>query len=56
MAIVQARTHPAAQDYVARRQAEGKTWREAQRCLKRHLADVVYRTMLLDLRADENRA
>jgi hypothetical protein len=33
---VQARTHPPAQGYVARRQAEGKTWREAQRCLKRH--------------------
>jgi transposase len=48
MAIVQARTHPAARTYVARRQAEGKTWREALRCLKRHLADVVYRTMLFD--------
>jgi hypothetical protein len=36
---------------VTRRQAEGKTWREALRCLKRHLADVIYRTMLLDLRA-----
>jgi len=55
MAIVQARTHPAARAYVARRQAEGKTWREALRCLKRHLADVVYRTMLLDIRAAENR-
>jgi transposase len=54
MAIVQARTHPAARAYVARRQAEGKTWREALRCLKRHLADVVYRTMVLDLRAAEN--
>jgi transposase len=43
MAIVQARTYPAARAYVARRQAEGKTWREALRCLKRHLADVVYR-------------
>lgn len=49
MALVQARTYPPAQAYVARRRAEGKTWREAIRCLKRHLADVVYRTMLLDL-------
>ncbi|HEY5155537.1 MAG TPA: IS110 family transposase [Acidimicrobiales bacterium] len=55
MAIVQARAHPAARAYVSRRQAEGKTWREALRCLKRHLADVVYRTMLLDLRAAESR-
>jgi transposase len=51
IAIVQARTYPPARAYVTRRQAEGKTWREALRCLKRHLADVVYRTMLLDLRA-----
>ena len=56
MAIVQARTHPPAQAYVARRQAEGKTWREALRCLKRHLADVVYRTMLLDLQGAQIRA
>jgi transposase len=48
MALVQAWTYPPAQEYVARRRAEGKTWREASRCLKRHLADVVYRTMLLD--------
>jgi transposase len=51
IAIVQARTYPPARAYVTRRQAEGKTWREALRCLKRHLADVIYRTMLLDLRA-----
>jgi transposase len=51
IAIVQARTYPPARAYVTRRQAEGKTWREALRCLKRHLADVVYRTMRLDLRA-----
>jgi hypothetical protein len=50
MALVQARTYPPAQAYLARRRAEGKTWREAIRCLKRHLADVVYRTMLRNLR------
>jgi transposase len=48
MALSQARTHPAGQAYLARRQAEGRTWKEAMRCLKRHLADVVYRTMLHD--------
>lgn len=51
MALVQARTYPPARAYLERRRGEGKTWREAIRCLKRHLADVVYRTMLLDLRA-----
>jgi transposase len=48
MALSQARTFPPAQTYLARRQAEGRTWKEAMRCLKRHLADVVYRTMLRD--------
>ena len=49
MALVQIRTHPLAQAFIARRTAEGKSWREATRCLKRHLADVVYRTMKSDL-------
>jgi transposase len=53
MALVQIRTHPSAQTYVARRTAEGKSWREATRCLKRHLADVVYRRMMLDLLTEE---
>jgi transposase len=35
--------------YMARRMAEGKSWLEALRCLKRHLADVVLRTMLADV-------
>jgi hypothetical protein len=34
---------------MARRMAEGKSWLEALRCLKRHLADVVLRTMLADV-------
>jgi transposase len=51
MAIVQARMHLPAQAYVARRQAEGKRRSDAL-----HLADVVYRTMLADLRAVETRA
>jgi hypothetical protein len=37
--------HPQAQAYVARKRAEGKTWREAIRALKRHLARVVFRVM-----------
>jgi transposase len=48
IAIVQARTDPRAQAYMARRMAEGKSRLESLRCLKRHLADVVFRTMVAD--------
>ncbi len=51
IAITQARMHPPARAYLERRQAEGKTRREAVRCLKRHLARTVYRA----LRAMEER-
>jgi transposase len=51
IAVTQARVHPPARAYLERRQAEGKTRREALRCLKRHLARTVYRT----LRAMEER-
>src|SRR5579875_2832464 len=36
---------PRAQAYYAKKRAEGKTGREAMRCLKRRLVDVLYRTM-----------
>jgi transposase len=45
IAITQARLHPPAREYLARRVAEGKTDREARRCLKRHLVNVIYRAM-----------
>jgi transposase len=48
IALTQARTDPRAKTYVARRIAEGRSWLEAIRCLKRHLANVVWRTMLAD--------
>ena len=35
----------ATQDYVARRQAEGKNKREIIRCLKRHIAPQIYRLL-----------
>jgi transposase len=38
IAITRARHDPATKAYLARKQAEGKTKREAIRCLKRHLA------------------
>ncbi len=48
VALVQSRLHPGARAYLARKRAEGKSWREAIRCLKRQLADVVYRAMVRD--------
>lgn len=44
-AFVQAAHHPPAQAFMARKRAEGKSWREALRCLKRHLARRVYRSL-----------
>jgi transposase len=46
IAIVQQRHHPAAQAFLARKLAEGKTAREARRALKRHLANVLYRRLI----------
>lgn len=45
IAITQARLHPPAREYLARRVAEGKSPREARRCLKRHLVNVVFRAL-----------
>ena len=45
IAVTQARVHPPAQEYLARKEREGHSRREALRCLKRHLARVVYRTL-----------
>ena len=45
IAITQARYHPAARTYLERKQAEGKSKREAIRCLKRLLVRVVFNTL-----------
>jgi len=45
IALTQARMHPPARAYLERKQAEGKSRREALRCLKRHLARVVFNTL-----------
>jgi transposase len=45
IAITQARYHPAAHAYLERKRAEGKSRREAIRCLKRQLARVVFNTL-----------
>jgi len=42
IAIVQGRVDPAAKEYLARKQAEGKSRREAVRCLKRFIARRVW--------------
>jgi transposase len=47
MAIVQIR-HPTAGQAYRRKRAEGKSPKEALRCLKRRLSDAVYRCLLAD--------
>jgi transposase len=42
VAVTRARCHPETHDYIERKKAEGKTTREAIRCLKRHLARRVW--------------
>jgi transposase len=45
IAITQGRVHAPAQAYLERKQVEGKSRREAVRCLKRQLARTVYNTL-----------
>ncbi len=45
IAITQARYHPGARAYLERKQAEGKSRREAIRCLKRLLVRIVFNTL-----------
>jgi transposase len=45
VAVTRARCHPETRDYIARKTAEGKTHREAIRCLKRHLARRVWQLL-----------
>ena len=45
IAITQMRIHEPARRYLARKRSEGKSTREALRCLKRHLARIVWRTL-----------
>jgi len=42
IALSQAFHHPPAKAYIARKRAEGKTWREALRALKRQLVRTVF--------------
>ena len=51
MALCQARQHPEGRAYVLRKRAAGHSDKEAIRCLKRRLADVVYRQLVRDASA-----
>jgi transposase len=42
IALTQARVHPEARAYLAKKRAEDKTGKEAFRCLKRHLVRAVW--------------
>jgi transposase len=48
IAVTQGRAHGPARDYLARKQAEGKTRLEAIRCLKRQLTRTLWRLMTID--------
>jgi transposase len=48
MAMVQVRRPSAGQAYYRRKLAEGKSPKEALRCLKRRLSDAVYRSLVID--------
>lgn len=53
IALVQCRIMPEAKAFMARQREAGKSHKEAMRCLKRHLSNVVYRHLVADAgRAD----
>ena len=55
-AIVQLRHDTEGRAYYRRKLAAGKTPLEALRCLKRRISDVIYRRLVADARATEDRA
>jgi hypothetical protein len=56
MAMVQIRRPSAGQAYYQRKLAEGKSAKEALRCLKRRLSDAVYRCLVTDQRPNPKAA
>ena len=54
-AIVQLRHDTEGRAYYRRKLAAGKTPLEALRCLKRRISDVIYRRLVADTRATEDR-
>lgn len=53
MALARQRGDEDTQTYMARLQGEGKSRKEAMRCLKRHLSNVVFRQLITDLRRSD---
>ena len=51
IAKAQSRIVPEARDFVGRKMQEGRSYKEALRCLQRHLANVVYRVLVEDERS-----
>ena len=45
IAVTQGRPHPPARENLARKEREGHSRKQTLRCLKRHLARAVYRTL-----------
>ncbi len=56
MAIARCRGDADTKIYMARLRSEGKSGREAMRCLKRHLSNVIFRQLLADLKASSRAA
>lgn len=56
MALVLYRSDPTTKAYIDRRRQEGKTFKEALRCLKRHLANSVYGHIVADAQRASNAA
>jgi transposase len=54
VAVTRARCHPESRDYIARKREEGKTYREAIRCLKRHLARRIWHLLQPPTHPDQN--
>jgi hypothetical protein len=51
LAITQIRHDGAGRSYYQRKRADGKSHKEALRCLKRRLSDAVYRRLIADAAA-----
>lgn len=56
VALVRARGHEQTQTFLAKKRGEGKSNKDAVRCLKRHVSNMIFRQMMLDLEAQKRAA
>jgi transposase len=56
VAVCQARSDTRGRAYYCKKLAEGKSRKEALRCLKRRISDAVYKNLLADLQAPSRSA